>query len=303
MTLRAGIHWLCAITLLFSAASCGKHSPEKTDEERQREHELKLFTDSIRTVQERYVDADQVHIDQIISNSLKGMVASIDPYATIRFTGNPSPEIIPPDVPLAELTASEWPEIMMLKIYSFGSPMKKQLREIESRSRGIDPAGFLIDCRGASGDDYSAVVEICELFLPRDTTIGTILEKQGSVTRPLITRSQPRWPTNTIVVLIDSQTDGPAELLASALHHHKRAMLIGEPSRGVAVVQSPIPVIDNWIVMLSTGRVLDPTGTDITGHALIPMVTVRPDPEEKEGVDFIYQRGMTALRDAVIVTD
>lgn len=299
MSFRAYAILFCATLGLPLAISCGKRTADKTPEEIQRDHELKLFAETIRTVQERYVDVEQVHIDQIISNSLKGMVASIDPYAVIQFTGNPPSEIIPQDVPLAELLETEWPEIMVLKIYSFHPLMKKHVRNLHNKMRGREPAGILIDGRGATGTDYSAALEICALFLPRETIVGTIIEKQGEVTRSLTTRSPPVWKTNSVIVLIDNQTYGPPELLASALRFYRRATLAGEPSRGVAVVQSPISVTDQWIVMLSTGRVLDPGGKNITGNPLTPDLAAIPDPEEKENVDYIFRRGMSALRDTL----
>jgi len=300
MSFRSLIFLVCCCPLLLIANSCGKRSADKTPEEVQREHELKLFNETIRMVQERYVDEDQVQIDHIISNSLKGMVAAIDPFAEIRFTGNPPPEVIPDDVPLVEMIDSEWREIMILNVYSFHPLMKKQLRDIESSLRDRNPAGILLDCRGATGDNYPAALEIAEMFLPRGTTIGSVVEKQGASIRTLTTRRNPLWTTNSVVVLIDQQTSGPAELLAAALKFHRRAILAGEPSRGLTVVQSPVPLTDEWIVMLSTGRITDPDGKDLTGHPLEPDIRAKQDPEDKEHLDYILQRGMTTLRDQLI---
>ena len=289
---------LCTLVLL-GVVSCGKRNAEPPDEPAM-DAELRLFQQGIKTVQDRYVDADRVHLEMIISNSIRGMVASVDPYATMLYTGESTDPSVPRDVPLVELNDSDHLAITVLKIHGFHPLMKKQLRALESRARARQPSAVLIDARGASGLDYSAALEVAAWLLPRGTVVGSVVEEQGRETRTLATRRQPLWLASPVVVLIDRETFGPAEWLAGALQFHRRARLVGEITRGIGVIQSPVPISDSWTVMLTTGRVQYPNATDQTGSPLIPDVPAEPSSDNKENVDWLFQRGLELLRDGLI---
>lgn len=293
--IRAHLLLLAGLGLLFTTG-CGRRDDAPLPEDPQRDQELRLFREGVRTVQERYVDADRVQLDMILSNSIKGMVASVDPYATIHFTGPRTEPPLPEDVPLVELEESDDRELVVLNVYGFQPLLRKHLRALESKARDRRPAGILIDARGATGMDYAAATDLAGWFLPRGSVIGSLVEKQGEATRAMATRRPPIWTTNRVVVLIDGETAGPAEWLAAALQFHHRALLVGEPSRGATVLQSPVPITDEWTVMLTTGRALNPDGRDVTGHPLTPDVIAQPDEAAEENVDWLFLRGMKELK-------
>ncbi len=291
--------WMIAavVTANLIAAGCNRREQDPPTGNPERENELRLFREGIQTVQDRYVDPERVHMDSIISNSIKGMVAEIDPYASIYFSGDPAEDkVIPADVSLVELLDGEDRHLVILKVYGFQPQTRKQLRSLESAARSRSPAGVLIDARGATGNDYHAALDIAAWLLPRNTVVGSIVEKQGAESRPLTTRRPPLWTTNVVMMLIDHDTSGPAEWLAAALQFHHRVDLVGEASRGVTVIQTPVPITDQWTAMLTTGRVLNPDGRDITGNPLKPDIAVTPEADDKENVDWIYLRGMATLK-------
>lgn len=297
MRLQVANHWMPLAALVLVMAACGKRNADQPPDNQQMDAELRLFREGIQKVQERYVDADRVQLEMILSNSIKGMVSSIDPYATILFTGESAEPAIPYDVPLVELNDSDHLSITVLKIHGFYPLTKKQLRNLESRARSQPAEGVLIDARGASGMDYSTAVEMAAWLLPRGTTVGSLVEKQGSENRDQTTRRPPVWTDNPVVVLIDRETSGPSEWLAAALQFYKRAHLVGESTRGVGIIQTPVSISDNWTVMLTTGRVLYPDQRDQTGQPLTPDVVAEPPPGNKENVDWLFQRGLDVLRD------
>ncbi len=291
---------LCCALLLTGAtlAGCGRRESPPPADAAQRDHELRLFQEGVRTVQERYVDVDRVHLDNLISNSIKGMVAEIDPHATLLFNTPPSAgsAVIPDDVPLVELIDSEDRGIVVVKVYGFQPQTRKQVRNLEPAARARKPAGILIDARGAAGLDYQAAADLATWLLPRNTTVGAILHKQGEAPKAITTRRAAVWPSVPALVLVDRETAGPAEWLAAALQFHHRAQLAGEPTRGRTVLQTPVPLSDQWTVLLTTGRALNPDGRDITGSPLTPDLPLSPDPDNKENVDWLYLRGLEWMK-------
>jgi len=291
--------FMAMLALLAAATTgCGRREPPPPADTAQRDQELRMFQEGVRTVQERYVDADRVQLDNLISNSIKGMVAEIDPHATLLFNAPPATggAIIPDDVPLVELIDTDDRRFTLVKVYGFQPQTRKQVRNLESAARARKPAGILIDARGAAGLDYQAAADVAAWLLPRNTTVGAIVHKQGEAPKAVTTRRGAVWPSVPVLVLVDRETAGPAEWLAAALQFHHRAQLAGEPSRGRTVLQTPVPISDQWTVLLTTGRALNPDGRDITGSPLTPDIPLSPDPDNKENVDWLFLRGMEALK-------
>lgn len=302
------IRFYCTIAIPLTVAvmmanSCGgkKSTPGSDEESRQRE--LELFQDVIRTVQDRYVDVDRTQLDRLISNSLKGMVTSVDPYAEVVPSGHSDEVIIPADANMVELGITDQNGIAVLRIYGFNELLKKQLRRLESDMKDAQPSGILLDCRGAFGDDYSAAASVAEWLLPRDSEFGSLIEKQGDEVTLLTTKRHPIWPTNTLIVLTDRQLSGPGELLAVALRYHDRCLLVGEPSRGVAVIQTIVPLADDWSVRLSTGRAMGPNGLNITGSPITPDVPAQPETGSTENIDWVRLRGIEVIRDGILKSE
>jgi len=292
---------LLATALL--ACSCSKHESYPPVDDPQRTAELELFVEAIRIVQERYVDVDQVQLTRIISNSLKGVIASVDPYAEIFYTGEPAVQEIPKDVSMVEAEGPDANGTLIIRIFGFNRAMKKQFKKLASSLRKEQVLGILVDCRGAHGDNYESAAALADWFLERETVIGSLEEKQGERVQVFVSKKKPVWATNMVVVIQDNTLKGPGEFFAAALRANDRCILVGQPSSGIAVVQTPIKLTDEWTVMLSTGRVREPGGRVISGNPIIPDIIAHPEPENNENIDWTYRRGLAVLKDQHIFKD
>ena len=63
-----------------------------------------------------------------------------------------------------------------------------------------------------------------------------------------------------MVVLINGGTASAAELVAGALQDHDRAVIVGRPSFGKALMMKPIRLTDGSVLMLVVGHVRTPCG-------------------------------------------
>lgn len=292
--------------ILFVAAcalacvSCGRSRDRADDEEaRAREREMQRFVEAIRVVQDRYVDVEKVQLDGMISNSLKGMITSIDPNAEVFYTGTTEQVSVPDDAPLLEWSGPDESGIAVLHIFGFASDMKRQLRKLEGEVGRRGVAGILIDARGAYGEDFEAAALVAEWFLPRETAIGSLVQRQGERVETYIARRAPAWVTNQVVVLTDPALVGPGEILAAALRANERCILVGRPTRGVAVVRSPVKITDEWTVLLSTAQAREPGGRNITGNPIHPDIAAQAEPDNRENIDWVHRAGLAALRERI----
>jgi carboxyl-terminal processing protease len=88
-----------------------------------------------------------------------------------------------------------------------------------------------------------------------------------------------------LVVLINGGSASASEIVAGALHDHKRATLIGTRSFGKGSVQTIIPLgTGNGALALTTARYFTPSGHSIQAKGITPDIEVLQDvPPELKG--------------------
>jgi len=100
----------------------------------------------------------------------------------------------------------------------------------------------------------------------------------------------------TIMVLIDSETSGPAEAMAVALKTHGQALLIGQPSAGRAVEYTDFPLSSGKILRIAVGEVIAPSGQSLFPGAVKPDLPVELSPTQKHQIFALsVQRGLTTF--------
>ncbi len=89
-------------------------------------------------------------------------------------------------------------------------------------------------------------------------------------------------PGGPLVVLINGGSASASEIVAGALHDHKRATLIGTRSFGKGSVQTIIPLgTGNGALALTTARYFTPSGHSIQAQGVAPDIEVLQDvPDE-----------------------
>jgi len=77
-----------------------------------------------------------------------------------------------------------------------------------------------------------------------------------------------------LVVLINQGSASASEIVAGALHDHKRATLVGVTSFGKGSVQTPYDLSGGTSLHVTTGKWLLPGGTSISGKGVTPDIVV-----------------------------
>ncbi len=136
--------------------------------------------------------------------------------------------------------------------------------------------GLVLDLRGNPGGLLDRAVGVASLFLDK----GVIASTQGvhepeRVYRAAGSGQKTRLP---LAVLIDHGSASAAEVVAAALQDNRRALLVGEPSFGKALVQSIQPLAAGSALKLTIARYLTPAGTDLSRGGVRPDIRARDNP-------------------------
>lgn len=138
-----------------------------------------------------------------------------------------------------------------------------RLTELRAGRRGV--AGAVLDLRFAGGRDFAAGAQLAGIFLPAGTPLFDAGD--GLLSTPTVTN---RFD-GPLAVLVNGQTHGAAEALATALQQRGAALLVGDATAGDAAVVQDLP--------LTTGQRLRVTLSQVKfaeGHT-VPLSGTLPD--------------------------
>jgi carboxyl-terminal processing protease len=137
--------------------------------------------------------------------------------------------------------------------------------ELSSALDRLEKAGMrqlVLDLRDNGGGAIDEAAHVAGAFLPAGTVVYTAegrkpeIAKTGKVQRGFW-KNEKRYP---IIVLINSGTASASELVAGALQDHDRALIVGRPSFGKALLMQTMPLSDGSLLALVIGHVKTPCG-------------------------------------------
>lgn len=105
---------------------------------------------------------------------------------------------------------------------------KTHVRETAKTLEG--KKSLILDLRGNAGEDVETAQAIAGLLLDKGAKLGELKERKRS--QPLAVIPSSVAFTGEVVVVVDSQTAGAAELLARAVQIHKRGKVVGDVTAG-----------------------------------------------------------------------
>ena len=160
----------------------------------------------------------------------------------------------------------------VIEIPSFSSRTKSDLAYLLSTWKNDVPV--IIDLRGNFGGDFYAAVDLAMLFLPHGDTVVSLRTKSGSKDyfSTLAGSRQPR----RVILWQDEATASAAEVFIAALTDNGRATSIGRKTFGKGTRQDVIELSDGAALILTTGYLRTPKGTEFDGVGLLPNVELGP---------------------------
>jgi len=176
-------------------------------------------------------------------------------------------------------------DIGYIRITDFNEQTTEGLRKaITDLSKQIPPeklAGYVVDLRNNPGGLLDQAVSVSAAFMARGEVVST-RGRTPEETQRFTARTGDLIKGKPLVVLINGGSASASEIVAGALHDHKRATLIGTRSFGKGSVQTIIPLgAGKGALALTTARYFTPSGRSIQAMGITPDIQVLQDvPDE-----------------------
>jgi carboxyl-terminal processing protease len=179
-------------------------------------------------------------------------------------------------------------DIGYIRITSFNEQTADGLHKaIAEISKEIPPeklVGYVVDLRNNPGGLLDQAVSVSSTFMARGEVVST-RGRNPEETQRFTAHGGDQIKGKPLVVLINGGSASASEIVAGALHDHKRATLIGTRSFGKGSVQTIIPLgAGNGALALTTARYFTPSGHSIQARGITPDVEILQDvPDELRG--------------------
>ncbi len=179
-------------------------------------------------------------------------------------------------------------DIGYIRIASFNEQttdgLKKAIADIAKQIPQDKLSGYVVDLRNNPGGLLDQAVSVSSAFLARGEVVST-RGRTPEETQRFSAKGGDLTKGKPLVVLINGGSASASEIVAGALHDHKRATLIGTRSFGKGSVQTIIPLgTGNGALALTTARYFTPSGHSIQAQGVKPDIEVlQAVPDELKG--------------------
>jgi hypothetical protein len=154
---------------------------------------------------------------------------------------------------------------------------------------------LVIDLRATSSSDFEIAAETTKRFVAKGKTLWTLRKTAAHQDRAFTNDRDPVFQ-GTIMLLVDSETSGPAEAMAAALKAHRQGLLIGQPSAGRAVEYSDFPLSSGKLLRIAVGEAIGPNGQSLFPGGVKPDLAVELPLAQKHQIFALsMQRGLTTF--------
>jgi carboxyl-terminal processing protease len=168
------------------------------------------------------------------------------------------------------------PGYAYVRITSFQEKTPQELIEaLEKLENNQQMKGIILDMRFNPGGLLSSAIEVADEFL-EDGFIVSVKGKSKETQMEFKATPNPsqRKHPYPIIILINHGTASAAEIVTGALKDNNRALVLGQKSFGKGLVQTVIPLGEDYAVKLTTAYYYTPKGVCIDKIGITPDIEI-----------------------------
>jgi C-terminal processing protease CtpA/Prc len=153
-------------------------------------------------------------------------------------------------------------KLALVRITTLSRGTADDLRTALESLRDHKMRGLVLDLRWCPGGYLQEAIEVADLFLGE----GVIATEKSRGREDTVYRSTDtgKFRDFALVVLVNAETKGGAELIAAALQDHKRGVVVGQRTCGKGSVQVPLGLgIEGVVLKLTKGAFVRPSGKNL----------------------------------------
>lgn len=155
-----------------------------------------------------------------------------------------------------------------------GSLIEEHLAKLDETLAAGSPSALVLDLRATPpGTDYERAAEVCRRFTPKGRVLFTVRKPRADEERVLTSRDDPTY-SGILVVLVDGDSAGSAEVIAAVLRTEARAVVIGQKTKGEAVEFADLPLPGGKILRTAVAEVVLPESAPVFPGGLTPDIVV-----------------------------
>jgi hypothetical protein len=170
---------------------------------------------------------------------------------------------------------------------------------------------LVLDLRATPGSsDVEQTAEVCRRFVPKGKVLFNVRKANVKQEQVLTSRDDPKFH-GIVVVLVDRDTAGSAEVIAAVLRSYVNAMVIGQQTRGEAVEFANFPLASGKLVRIAVAEVALPDKTTVFPGGVKPDLAVDVPQETTDAVlkqglekgvsDLVFETERVRMNEAALV--
>jgi hypothetical protein len=271
---------------------------------------LQPTAEVISVLKSNYVDRDKLNEKLLNEATVTGILDAVGRGAVIVEPELPSTNAAPaaepkPTQPLAraEVIGSDIGYIRLAEVTEeTPAALDAELKKFADAK----VTGFVLDLRYAGGTNFAAAAAIAGRFLNDGQELFTLKSSEKSA--QVFRASAEIKPASTagtdltsapLMLLVNAETRGSAEVLAGALRTADRGIVIGSKTAGSAAGWQQVKLSDGRILRIATAKIVLSPPQDATQpvelfpDGLTPDVAVKIDPKTERDVVLTVQTNET----------
>jgi hypothetical protein len=257
----------------------------------------------IKVLRSHYVDKDKLDEKLLNNASIAGILRALGQGAMIvtpEPAGSNVVEAVPATsnagLPLARAEVIE-PDIGYIRI---ADVVEQTVSAVDAELKKFADAkviGYVLDLRFADGTNFTAAADVASRFVPAEQELFALKSSEHgeqvfrSGTNPLVAEIKGLADA-PLMILVNAETSGAAEVLAGALHMQHRGILLGTKTAGSAAAWEDIKLSDGRVLRLASAKIMLPSPeqqnamtVDVFPDGITPDIAVKIDPKvEREAV-------------------
>ena len=195
-------------------------------------------------------------------------------------------------------------EVGYIKINAFYSTTAKELEDALDYMKKSDVVSVIFDVRNNNTGLISNVVKCIDLIVPVATdgtnAVATAVDKNGNIIETFASDSDS--VNFTMIVLVNSNTSGAAELFACDLRDFGLARLVGTKTAGNGTMQKIFELNDGSAVALTVAKILPYKSDSYNDIGIQPDYVVELSAEQNSRLEMLsfeedlqYQKAMDII--------
>ena len=236
------------------------------------EEELAQLLDLLRN---NYVQADALTESALARAGAHGLLERLGAGARVF---PKMPEVTSVNSPLKSEIIDE--TVGYLRLGSMGDLGGLEASLDQFASKAVRAA--VLDLRATPySADFELAAEVCRRFVPKGRILFSVKRPKVNDEEVLTSRENPRW-RGLLVILVDPDTAGAAEVVAAVLRTHLRAFVIGQQTKGEAAQFEFLPLGSGKFLRVAVGEVSLPDSSPVFPGGLRPDLVLQISQEKTD---------------------